>query len=201
MDRQAEQDLVIKLALGELGETDRARAEAMAERDGELGELVREVRSAVESMRGDESVSAPKEVRERAKRLMTTAAAAPDWLEKVSRVMATLVLRPSAGAMAGFRGGEAGGVLEYASGSGTVRLMVSASDVGESRWHVRGAVESLRGAASEVLLIPKGEAGGATWHGSVDADGNFRVDVPPGAFRVVVRLGEEALEIPELRIG
>lgn len=201
LDKQEQQDLAVALALGELDPNPAERAQAMVAKDPELTELVRQVREAVDSMRSDTSVSAPMQLREMAKGLMSRAATTTDWLETLTTIVASWVPKPSVAGAQGYRGQDDGGHLEYTSDTGTVHLMISPPEVGEARWRVRGSIQPRHGDASEVAFVRVGEVRQIEGHGRVERDGKFRVDVPRGVFNVRVRFDDTTVEIRELRIG
>ncbi len=201
MERQELQDLAIRLALGEIDPRDHEKTRALLARDAEVAELERLVREAVESMRTDQSVSAPLHVREAAKRLMSGPAARADWIRELTKVVSAWIPSPTLDGMPGYRGPGDDGLAEYSSDAGRVHLMVSPPEEGDPRWRVRGVIDSNRGPATEVAFVRTDGDRGVAGHARVEPDGKFRVDVARGVFDVYVRLGDAALEIKELRIG
>lgn len=201
MDKQTQQDLAVAMAMGELDPKAAELALAMVAKEPELTELVQQVRLAVESMRGDDTVSAPMEVRERAKGLMSRGATTTDWLETLTTIVASWVPRPSVAGVQGYRAQDDGGHEEYTSDAGTVHLMISPPEAGDARWRVRGSIQPRHGDASEVAFVRAGEERHVEGHSRVERDGKFRVDVPRGVFNVRVRFDDATMEIRELRIG
>lgn len=200
MDRHEQRDLAIAVALGELSPEAGAAAQAMIAGDAELTQLMSDVRRAVEGLAGGDFVDVPRHLCEAAKGLMSSSPETADWLESLSKVLATWVPRRMVAGAPGFRGTEEGSHVEYTSEAGTVHLMVSPPEAGRSRWRVRGSIESRRGRASEVAFV-RAEGREVEGQGRIESDGRFRVEVPPGVFNVFVRFDDTAMEIRELRIG
>ncbi len=121
-------------------------------------------------------------------------------VERLRRVVATLVAPPTAPAYAGLRGSAAPGAQTYRGGDVTITLSTAR---GTRRLLLAGLVTRDRGGPETVA---GGEAtlasGDVSRRERIDDLGNFTFDaVAPGRYRLEVRLADQVLVIEELQVG
>ncbi len=133
---------------------------------------------------------------------------APTVVERLRRVIATLVMAPrGAPAFAELRGSQNAAVAEtltYRAGDVTISFDVDADGLrdGTARWAVNGLITQSSGVApprGEIRLI---SLAGDVYASHADVLGNFLYEsVHPGTYRLEVDLPDRMVVIEELRIG
>jgi anti-sigma factor RsiW len=123
-------------------------------------------------------------------------------LERLRRIVAALVPAPTGPAYAGLRGAAEATVLTYRTETTTITLRPGAAGrsgaVGLTGLILRaGETETVAGA--EARLVGPSEAARTA---EVDELGNFAFDdVPGGAYQLELRLDDEVVVVPDLRLG
>lgn len=187
-DAKVTYEQLIQFAAGELSGAEQQRVAAFVQNSPQAAATVAAFRHAAEALRTDASVAPPAETLARAKQLFATRpqpAAAPSWLERAQRLLASLVFdsRPQA-ALAGVRGAGSGFQLAFESTVADVDL--SAEPSADDTWRLMGQVTPRSGVGVVELVI--------TLHGtlapirtvSTDEHGVFTLEIPPGNFDVFV---------------
>jgi anti-sigma factor RsiW len=187
-DAKVTYEQLIQFAAGDLRGDEEKRVAGFVQSSPQAAATVAAFRQVAEALRTDTSVVPPAETIARAKQLFaarTQPAAAPSWLERSQRLLASLVFdsRQQA-ALAGVRGPGAGFQLAFESSVADVDLSIEPS--ADDDWRLMGQVTPRTGGSAADVVV--------TLHGSLapirtvstDEHGVFTLDMPPGRFDVFV---------------
>lgn len=197
-------DDVIALALGEVRAEDRARLEGGLR--AQDAAIVARLRAVLETMAEPGLEAAPASLVRRLvslDRRARRAEAVERFGAELRRFIASVVFDSRVNpALAGFRGGTEGRQVAYSSEGGGVHLRVSGPDERDDRMALRGAIEWAGGVS---------DSGGGGWvrltgRGvdlsiDLDDDGMFATRLEPGAYQIVVALGDVEIDLGVLDVA
>jgi anti-sigma factor RsiW len=194
--------LLLAYAAGELDREAAARVEAHLSADAADAERVRLYRGVIETMRSDDSLAPPASAMERARAIFQVAPARREnWLDKLERVIATLIFDSRAEpALAGFRGADTAVQLSFESEIADVDLQLEQQDQPEGEWLVMGQATARREQpVSSVALLPSDSVEPVA-EVRPDPHGVFRLQAAAGKYRLAIRVGEQAVVLPDIVI-
>jgi hypothetical protein len=193
---QPNTESLVRFVLGESPQAEQATVQAWVASHGGGHAALSNVIDMVATLKNNTSVEAPREVIRRACSLVPapTAQEAGAWWENLASAIATLVFDGRSKPMlAGYRGGSVEH-MTFESDLGEIDLHIAPKSSGRQ---VRGQVSSMGHALGEVVFLA---ADNAVFRATPDRHGVFMIDVAPGAYRIVCRVGDRAMEIPSLHL-
>lgn len=194
---------LLAYAAGELdprsaGELERQLAASPVDAD-----VFRRLKSAIETMRRDDTVAPPAEVIARARAIFerSSVTARRGWFAGVREVIAALVydsrLTPG---VVGFRSTGAPTMLTYSAEGAEIDIQIepAQSDRGESRIMGQVTAGALPAGARAELLCEDGQA--VQCSAAIDSHGVFMLAAPAGRYVLGIRCGETAFILDDLEI-
>lgn len=196
---------LIALAAGELSPQEAAAvADAVSADPAASGDLAR-LQRLFETLRADESVSAPAALIAEAKSIFKPRPAVSilDWLNDLGRTVATLVfdsrVQP---ALAGFRRSAATVEFElsFTLGETEIDLQIHAPAAEDDSGRIRGQIHLMPPFADcEIALVRPG--GELVAQARPDGDGMFALDAPRGEYEMLVRMADRVAVLPGVNVG
>lgn len=191
---------ILALALGELDAHGVARCEALLGADPESTALLRRVRSAIKTMRNDDSVLPPATVLARVKQILAASMPVrPGWLDTLQQwVAGVLYDSRRVPALAGFRAAQDSVQLTYAVESAEIDVQIEPPAEGAARWTILGQLPGGVPVPAEACLLQAdgGDLVASTWS---DEHGVFRFQAAPGSYALAVHWdGDRAVRLEDL---
>lgn len=196
---------LVALAAGELDPAEAAAVKAALAADSAAAGDLAFLNRLIETMRCDQSVSAPAEQIAAAKSIFKPRPAVSilEWLNELGRTVATLVfdsrVQP---ALAGFRRSAStiDFELSFELGETEIDLQIHSPSADDGEGRIRGQIHLMPPFADcEIALVRPG--GELVAQARPDAEGMFVLDAPRGEFEMLVRMADRVAVLPGVNVG
>lgn len=183
---------LLSLALGELSPADAARVESIAAANSETMSELQRVRTAIASMRSDDSIAPSSVVIAQAKRILSAnAPQRPTWLDALQQLVAGLIYDSrSTPALAGYRSAQDAIQLTYAVDSDEIDVQLEPPADARESWTIFGQLPEAAASGTEACLL-EAVSGAPVARAFSDAHGTFRLKAPAGRYTLAVRWDEQ----------
>lgn len=198
-------ELLVALALGELDEAQSTEVDARVRANPESTRLLNSIRSAVQTMRADDSVAPSDDVLRRALRMVQDTAPAGASLADLAGVVREYLCRLvrdtlTEPALAGFRGTTESRHIRFECDIAEVDLQVSPTH-GETRRTVRGQVAPLTDGVVSQIGWRSTLTGTAAQQVPADESGMFVLECPVGVYELTARIGDQLVRVPPINVA
>lgn len=193
---------LVTYAAGELSHGEAELVRSFLKTDAAAANEFERLLAIVQTMRSDDSVSAPPESIAAAKSAFRPQPALAPWWKRLVEVVAEVVfdsrMQP---ALAGFRSvGGSGFQIGLESEAASVDLQFEPQDETRATWRIIGQVVPAEGPNAEIAVLV---AAGEDRVGEVSADdsGIFTMIVDRGEYDLCVRVRDRVLRVPGIRVA
>ncbi len=198
-------EMLIAYAIGELSPDAALVVETHVAESPSAAARLERIRSAIQSMRTDDSTAPSADAIARAKAVFRPL---PDtrresWWNRLERVVAVLVFDGRAQpARAGYRGGEGVVQLSYESDAADVDLeLVPPASADESTWTLMGQIAPHAPTVHLTVALVSQSGAAASVEVGVDEQGMFTLRSDPGTFDLMIRVGDKVIVLPDVRLA
>jgi len=193
---------LVAYAAGDLSAEEAQAVRAFLTTDAAVASTFERIRSIVQALRSDHSVSAPADSIQAAQSIFRPRPAVEPWWNRLAEIVAKVVydsrMQP---ALAGFRsGGGSGFQIALESDAASVDLQFEPQDETRTSWRIMGQVVPADGPNAEIAVLV---ATGSNQVGEATADdtGVFTMILDRGEYDLCVRVRDRVLRVPGIRVA